>query len=59
MFVMYLCATMVLLVATLPVLRSVKTKISEIYDLLTKLSANEKYEYFKHFWKMNDEFKKL
>lgn len=45
----YLAGALLLFLVTLPVVGKVKTKIKDIYGLLSKISPNEKSKYNKHF----------
>jgi hypothetical protein len=57
-FLIYLVVAFSLFVITLPIVYKLKIKIKEIYDLLSKISTNDKQKYHKHFVQLNDQFQK-
>lgn len=54
LFVVTLVAIIALLGLTLPIVYKLKIKIKEIYDLLSKISPNDRTKYFKHFTLLYD-----
>ena len=57
-FVVYLSIAFLLFFVTLPIVRKVKTKIKEIYRLLSKISLTEKNKYYRHFKQLQLQFRK-
>jgi len=43
---------------TIPIVRKIKTKIKDIYGLLSHISFTEKARYHRHFKQLHEEFRK-
>lgn len=53
-FIIYIIFSIVLFLATLPIVWKLQIKIKQIYGLLKKISSNDKQKYYKHFNSLYD-----